>query len=105
MYFVQPTAAAINPRMTLTGGGSDTWNGVAVALKAAAQDGARLPPHPQRQPGSRDQRAPPATWVAQFPSQGNLIVVRVNDDPNLTSITDSNATLTSGRHQPAYLAR
>jgi len=91
MYFVQPTAAAINPRMTLTGGGSDTWNGVAVALKAAAAgtapaaSGIRIVSLVHETNG-----APPATWVAQFPSQGNLIVVRVNDDPNLTSITDSN---------------
>src|SRR5712664_4101870 len=91
MYFVQPTAAAINPSMTLTGGGSDTWNGVAVALKAAAAGTA---------PAASGIRivslvhetnaAPPATWVAEFPSRGNLIVVRVNEDPNLTSITDSN---------------
>jgi chitodextrinase len=91
MYFVQTTAAAINPSMTLTGGGTNTWNGVAVALKAAAAGTA---------PAASGIRivslvhetnsAPPATWVVQFPCQGNLIVVRVNDDPNLTSITDSN---------------
>ena len=91
-YFVQATAAAINPSMTLTGSFSgDTWNGVAVALKAAtagtapAATGIRIISvvHETNQ-------APPTTWVAQFPSQGNLIVVRTNGDFNLTSITDSN---------------
>jgi len=78
--------------------GSDTWNGVAVALKAAAAgtapaaSGIRIVSLVHETNG-----APPATWVAQFPSQGNLIVVRVNDDPNLTSITDSNGNTYVGR--------
>jgi fibronectin type 3 domain-containing protein len=90
MYFVQTTAAAINPSMTLTGGGSDTWNGVAVALKAAsagvapAASGIRIVSLVHE-----TNSAPPATWIVQFPSRGDLIVLRVNDDPNLTSITDS----------------
>jgi hypothetical protein len=89
-YFVQTAAAAIDPSMTLTGGGADTWNGVAVALKAASAGNAPAAGIRIVSLVHETNSAPPTTWVAQFPSQGNLSVVRTNGDAELTSITDSN---------------
>jgi len=90
MYFVQTTAAPISPAMTLTGGRTDVWNGVAVALKASGagttpSGGIRI-----RSLIHETAAQPPTTWAMQFPSAGSLLVIRVNGDPNLSTITDSN---------------
>jgi hypothetical protein len=89
MYIVQTTAALITPSMTLTGGGNDTWSGLAVALRAKAAGSAPPPGIRIRSLIHETAAQPPATWAMQFPSAGNLLVIRVNGDPNLTSITDS----------------
>lgn len=91
MYFLQTAAAPINPSMTLTGGGADKWNGVAVALKAAAAGTAPSPGIRIHSLIHETAAQTPDTWVMQFPSAGNLLVIRVNGDTNLTSITDSNS--------------
>lgn len=89
MYFVQTTAASINPSMTLTGGRTDTWNGVAVALKAAGAGTAPSTGIRIRSLIHETAAQPPSTWTMQFPSAGNLLVIRVNGDPSLSTITDS----------------
>lgn len=91
MYFVQSTAGSINPSMNLTGGGTDTWTGVALALKAAPAGTAPSGGIRIRSLIHETNSAPPATWTVQFPSAGNLLVLRVNADPNLRSITDTNS--------------
>jgi hypothetical protein len=93
-YFVQTTAAAINPGMTATmSPANDTFNVASVALKAAS---AGTPPAAT---GIRIVRVshctnsvPPTTsWKIQFPSSGNLIVAVTNENSviNITSVTDN----------------
>lgn len=91
MYFVQTTAAAINPTMTLSGAGTDTWNRVAVALRAAGAGTAPSSGIRIRSLIHETAAQPPTTWTMQFPSAGNLLVIRVNGDPNLSTIRDSHA--------------
>ena len=92
-YSVQTTTAAINPGMTAIGDTTDQYNGVSVALKAAA---AGTPP-----PGGirivrmlhMTSNVPPTTtWPLQVPSLGNLIVLATNENNviNVTSVSDSN---------------
>ena len=92
-YFVQNTAAAINPGMTVTMTPSgDTFNAVSVALKAAPAGtapaaGIRIirVSHCTREAGI------PAAWNHQFPTSGNLIVAVTNENSviNITSAADT----------------
>lgn len=87
-YYVQATAAAVNPSMTVTmDGGNDAFNGVAVALRASLAGTA--PP-----PGIRIVRIlhnttenPGSSWNLQFPSVGNLLVAATANGSNLTDVT------------------
>jgi IPT/TIG domain len=96
-YSVQTTSAAINPAMTATGDSSNVFNGVSVALRAAAAG----TPAPS---GIRILRVlhmtsnvPPAgsTWPLQVPSSGNLIALVTNRHSiiNLSSVTDSKSNV------------
>ena len=102
-YFLQRTAAAVTPSMTATmSPGNDNYNGLAIALKAGTSGS--LP----ASSGIRVQgishftnSAPPATWVFQFPTRGNLIVgvVCQSDIIDITSITDSKGNVYT-RYEP-----
>jgi hypothetical protein len=101
-YSVQPTSTAVNPAMTATNDSTNVYNGVSVALKAAA---AGTPPPA----GIRIVRVlhmtsnipPTTTWPLQVPSMGNLIVLVTNESNviNLSSVTDSNGN-TYTKKQP-----
>ena len=92
--FVQTTAGAINPGVTVTQGTNDTFNALAVALQAA---NAGTPPAAT---GIRIVRvlhlgitAPLGNGATfQVPTSGNLIVLSAWEQnlTNITSVTDSN---------------
>jgi hypothetical protein len=87
-YFVQTTHGAITPSLTLTSGGTNVWNGVAVALKSATAGSPRSGIYINRLiHESSDAVAPGADWIVKLPSSGNLIFVR--DFMAATSVTDS----------------
>jgi hypothetical protein len=94
-YFVQTTAAPINPAMTVTMiPGHDIYNVAAIALKAAlagtapAAKGIRI----VRIIHQTNEVPPTTGWKLQFPSSGNLIVFVTNENSpiiNITSVTDN----------------
>lgn len=94
-YFVQTTAAAINPGMVVTMvPGNDAYNMAAIALKAAAA-GTAPPASGIRivRVVHQTNEVPPAIWKLQFPSSGNLIAFATNESSpviNITSVTDNN---------------
>jgi hypothetical protein len=91
-WYLQPTAAAINPTMHVNANAGNAFNALAISLKAAS---AGRPPAA----GIRivkinhfsNQAPRSSTLVTQFPCSGNLIVVTTaNCDPQLTGVSDSN---------------
>ena len=100
---LQRTAATLTPSMTATMAPSnDTYNGVAVALRAAPS-GARPPATGIRVEAISHftNPVPPTTWNFQFPTRGNLIVgvVCQSDVIDITSITDNRGN-TYTRYEP-----
>src|SRR5262249_9151308 len=91
-YLVQPTAAAINPVVSMNGDTVDTFNAVSVALKAAAA-GTSSPSgiHINKIIHQTADRWPTSgTYTLQVPTTGNLLVANVSfDSAGITSITDS----------------
>lgn len=102
MYWVQASAAPVTPRITLTGGGSQGYEGVAVALEARSV-GQRPGPgiHIERILHTTD-GAPPTSWVFQVPSRGDLLVFVVNEPDiiRVTGVTDNKGN-TYSRYAPA----
>jgi len=94
-YYVQPTSASINPGMTFTGETGNTFNCLAVALKAAsagtapAASGIRIKSQANH---SWWRRVPSQSVTLQFPCTGNLIALMINEPGvvEITSVTDSN---------------
>ena len=91
-YFVQSTAAAINPGINATEDTTNFYSGVSIALRAAS--GGSAPP-----PGIRIVKiihltsdAPPSgPWRLQVPTTGNLLAL-LTHQPNLitfSSVTDN----------------
>jgi hypothetical protein len=89
-YQVQGSHSAINPAMTVAGGG-DNFNTVAIALKSAPAGTA--PPAGIRIVHKYDVVIPGmATTTLQFPSSGNLLVVTftlTTDQETVSSVSDS----------------
>jgi hypothetical protein len=91
-YYVQTTAASINPSITIAQSTYDAHVGLSLALKLASAGTA---------PGT-DMRivrlvnftnqVPPASWTIQCPTTGNLLLLVTSDDHSLwdvTGITDN----------------
>jgi hypothetical protein len=91
---VQTTAAALNPTITPTGDSTDTFNGVAVSIEAAAT-GSDLAPGIRVRRISRQSMTSfttPVDWKLKFPTQGNLLVFACSAPTsalNITSISDN----------------
>jgi hypothetical protein len=93
-YFVQGAQAAINPGISVTTNGADTYNAVSVALKAAAAGTAPAPAGiriVRQNISSLNVFTGLTTWDVQFPCVGNLLVLTTPQASVMptTSITDS----------------
>jgi hypothetical protein len=91
-FFVQSTAASINPSITAMGDSSNGYNAVAVALKAAVAGTAASAGIHVNKIIHQTTNVPPSTWTLQEPATGNLRVLATANGSNLTniaSITDS----------------
>src|SRR5258706_3211389 len=93
MQFIQPVQGSINPGITATGDTTNGYNCVAIAVKASAGAAGS-----QRPAGiyinkilHNSWRSNSATLKLQFPTTGNLRVIRINHQgvDTITSITDS----------------
>jgi hypothetical protein len=108
-YQVQSSHTAINPSLTANGLGSDRFNTVAIALKAATAG--TSPPAGIRIVHKYD-ALPTMPTTLQFPSTGNLILVTftvTTDQENVSSVTDSKGNsyrnpLSAGNPQFFYAA-
>lgn len=92
-YIVQTTSAAINPGFTVTGaGGTDHYNNIAVALKAASA-GAGPPTtiYVRKILHFMDQ-ATPSSWPLQTPCEGNLRVFVSFGGTGNTAVTSNDST-------------
>src|SRR5258706_1735716 len=93
MQFIQPVQGSINPGITATGDTTNGYNCVAIAVKASA--GAAGSPRPAgiyiNKILHNSWRSNSATLKLQFPTTGNLRVIRINHQgvDTITSITDS----------------
>jgi len=93
-YFVQTAQGPINPGISVTSTGSDSYNAVSVALKASwagtapSSDGIRIV---RQNISSLGNFTGVTNWTVQFPSAGNLIVLTTPQSSVMptTSITDS----------------
>ena len=93
-YTVQATQAAIDPSISVTSGGADTYNAVSLALKAAW---AGTPPSPdgirivRQNISSLGNFTGVTAWTVQFPCVGNLLVLTTPQASVMptTSVTDS----------------
>lgn len=90
MSFLQATAAAINPTITPTGASGNTFNCLAIALKATGAGADNTSGIWVRKILHGSQPNPPATdWELQFPAGGNLWVAEINLGDSVTSVKDS----------------
>jgi hypothetical protein len=89
-FWLQTTAASVNPSITSTGDTADSFNCVAVALKASSAAGTPTPSgiHINKVLHFSTTSAP-ATWNLQTPTTGNLYVVVNVSNVGYTGITDS----------------
>ena len=90
-YLVQTAAAPINPGITATAD-TDSFNGVAVALKAASAGTATSAGIHINKIIHQTTNVPPSTWTLQEPATGNLRVLATANSSgltNITSVTDS----------------
>jgi hypothetical protein len=87
-YFVQTTHGSITPSLTLTGGGTDVWNGVAIALKSASAGSPRSGIYINSLIHETSDAVPAAAdWIVKLPCSGNVIFIR--DFMAATSVTDT----------------
>lgn len=94
-YFVQATQASINPGMTAPTGATDTYNCIAIALKAASAGS----PKPAAGSGTIwinsiqhfSSTGVPATWTTQCPSFGDMRCVAITNGAAF-SVTDSESS-------------
>jgi hypothetical protein len=103
-YGIQPASGAINPIFTASGG-TDTFNTLAVALKAAAF-GTAPDPTAMRIASTYHTRVNAGTSALNFPTVGNLFVVVTAYDETqetLNSVSDSKGnawTVVKGNVKP-----
>jgi len=95
MQFIQPVQGSINPGITATGDTTNGYNCVAIAVKPSL--GAVGSPRPSgiyiNKILHNSWRSNGATLKLQFPTTGNLRVIRINHQgvDTITSITDSDS--------------
>ena len=97
-YAVQATQGTINPSISVTATGADTYNAVSVALKAApagtapSRDGIRIV---RQNISSLGNFSGVTSWTVQFPCVGNLLVLTTPQASVMktTSVTDTAGNL------------
>lgn len=104
-YAIQTTSASINPTITFTNDTTNTYNCLAIALKAATAGtiptGIRVETITLQSPASFSSSG--GTLTAQFPTRGNLTAIIANegDVVNITGITDSQSNTYTKRASTA----
>jgi chitodextrinase len=106
-YLVQPTAAAIDPSVTVTTApGTEHFVVLAIALKAAAAGTAPAPGIRIVKMHHFTNEVPPTAWNIQFPTTGSNLIVAVtpnapgNGNTTIGSVTDNHGN-TYRKTQPA----
>jgi hypothetical protein len=87
-WYLQTVASQLSPSIVATGGGSNHYNSVAVALRVT-QGGtaASAGIHINKIIHQTSNVPPSGTWSLQFPATGNLRVIATANGNNLTNIT------------------
>lgn len=86
-YFLQTSQASVTPSITATADTTDSYNSVAVALKAST--GGTAPPAGIRVAKilHSTMGVPPSSWKLQAPTTGNLIVLTTANPSSLVNIS------------------